>query len=114
VAVELRRDFVSASTKAHARRLLAAGERAIVIEVAQARGSVPRGPGTRMLVTADLTSTRLAAVTWNGRRSGKRASCSPLGPSNRGRRLTRSGLRSANAAAAPSRCGCSRSMLPRS
>ena len=32
---------------------LAAGERATVVEVLRARGSVPRGPGTRMLVGAD-------------------------------------------------------------
>jgi xanthine dehydrogenase accessory factor len=33
--------------------LLAAGERAVVVEVVAARGSVPRGLGTRMLVCAD-------------------------------------------------------------
>ena len=35
---------------------LAAGKRAMVVEVAVARGSVPRGPGTRMLVAADATA----------------------------------------------------------
>jgi xanthine dehydrogenase accessory factor len=36
-----------------ARRWLASGRRAVVVEVTQARGSVPRGPGTRMLVAVD-------------------------------------------------------------
>ena len=35
---------------------LAAGERASVVEVLRARGSVPRGPGTRMLVGADAVA----------------------------------------------------------
>jgi xanthine dehydrogenase accessory factor len=35
-----------------ARAVLARGEAAVVVEVVQARGSVPRGRGTRMLVTA--------------------------------------------------------------
>ena len=34
---------------------LARGERAIVVEVVEARGSVPRGTGTRMLVGAAQT-----------------------------------------------------------
>ena len=37
----------------HAAALLATGERAVVVEVVGARGSVPRGVGTRMLVCAD-------------------------------------------------------------
>ena len=35
---------------------LAAGERATIVEVLRARGSVPRGPGTRMLVGADAVA----------------------------------------------------------
>lgn len=35
---------------------LAAGERAVVVEVVEARGSVPRGAGTRMLVGAKATA----------------------------------------------------------
>lgn len=38
--------------RAAARACLARGEPAVVVEVLQARGSVPRGRGTRMLVTA--------------------------------------------------------------
>jgi xanthine dehydrogenase accessory factor len=38
---------------ATALRWLAAARRAVVVEVTSARGSVPRGPGTRMLVAAD-------------------------------------------------------------
>lgn len=38
---------------ASARRWQVGGRAAVVIEVVEARGSVPRGPGTRMLVAAD-------------------------------------------------------------
>ena len=43
------------SLRAAAAAWLAAGRRAVVVEVVRARGSVPRGVGTRMLVAADAT-----------------------------------------------------------
>lgn len=39
--------------RAHARAWLAAARSAVIVEISQARGSVPRGIGTRMLVAAD-------------------------------------------------------------
>jgi len=47
---------MSAALKATARAWLAGGRPAMLVQVLAARGSVPRGPGTRMLVAADAVA----------------------------------------------------------
>jgi xanthine dehydrogenase accessory factor len=49
--------------QATALRWLAAGRPAVVVEVRDAKGSVPREAGTRMLVAAN--DVALAVATWN-------------------------------------------------
>ena len=78
-------------TRQAAQAALAEGRRAIVVEVSEARGSVPRERGTRMLVTRDAACGTVggghlelkAIATARAMLDGDVASCSehfPLGP----------------------------------
>ena len=84
---------MSRTLRAAAASWLAAARPAVVVEVASARGSAPRGPGTRMLVAADAAEGTIGGghlelvATTEARRMLVRADLAPhevryaLGPS---------------------------------